>query len=232
MIRASMVIAATAFEWAQLVGAAFAVVVAGLVAFMPYARRPRLGIEEDKDGSNSRVESSDDLGGLPHVRLLVTNRKWRRAAHGTRVLVEGYTPTTAHAATLTTLGHPSLEWPSAPDADAGAVTVFGGGVRPITLGYLVLMRRDPNDGKLHSVRESDQRRRADAAWFLRLTIGLAITDQRDHLPPVEDGYRVRLIVGADDGAARAFDVHINWDGDYSRSPAQVLRSALDRLSVP
>jgi len=144
------------FEWVQVIAASTGVVVAGLVAVMPYARRPRLSIEEDRDRSNSRVESSQ-LGGLPHVRLLVTNARRRRAAQGARVLVEGYTPIAAHAATLTTLGHPSLEWPSSSDAAAGAVTVFGGGARPITLGYFVRVHRDPT-GALVYVSDNRHRR--------------------------------------------------------------------------
>ncbi len=129
MIGDQLTTATTFYEWAQVAGATLAVIVAGLVAFMPYARRPRLSIEEDLGRSNSRVEASG-LGGLPHVRLLVSNAKGRRAAKGVRVLLEGYTPIAAHASTLTTLGHPSLEWPSASDADTGAVTVFGGGAHP------------------------------------------------------------------------------------------------------
>jgi hypothetical protein len=219
------------FEWAQLLAAATGVVIAGLVAFMPYARRPKLSIEEDKDRSNSRVESSA-LGGLPHVRLLVTNAKRRRAAQNVRVLVEGYTPIAAHAATLTTLGHPSLEWPSASDAAAGAVTVFGGGARPITLGYFVRVHRDPA-GVLQYVSDTrhGQGRPTADAWYLKLTIGLDINDNRDKLPPVADGYRIRLQVGADDGAARTFDVHIDWDGGPDQTPDQVLASALGQLAV-
>jgi hypothetical protein len=75
MIRATtMITAATFLEWAQVIGALLAVGVAGLVAFMPYARRPKLTIEEERDRANSRVESSK-LGGLPHVRLLVSNAR-------------------------------------------------------------------------------------------------------------------------------------------------------------
>lgn len=138
---------------AQVVTAAVGLIVAGLVAFMPYARRPKLGIEEDADRSNWRVEASP-LGGLPHLRLLVSNAKRRRAAQGARILVEGYTIQGSHAAAPTTLGHPSLEWPSTREdaAGTGGVTVFAGAKRPITLGYLVRVRRDA-DGELHYVRD-------------------------------------------------------------------------------
>jgi hypothetical protein len=33
------------------------------------------------------------------------------------------------------------------------------------------------------------------------------------LPPRPGGYIIQLLVGADDGAARTFDVHVNWARD-------------------
>ena len=106
------------------------------------------------------------------------------------------------------------------------MTVFGGGARPITLGWFVRAWRD-QDG-LHYVHELDEK--ADA-WYLRLTIGLDINDDRDKLPPVANGYSIKLLVGADDGAARRFKVWINWNGDPAQTPYQVLASALERLMV-
>lgn len=224
-----MSVAATTFEWAQIVAAGTGLLVAALVAFMPYARRPKLSIEEDRDRSNSRVESSG-LGGLPHVRLLVSNSKRRRAAQNARVLVEGYTVVGSHQPALDTLGHPSLQWRSASDEIVTTATVFGGGASPITLGYFVRVRRDA-EGELHYVRERDYRSGEADAWYLKLTIGLDINDNRDKLQPFEDGYLIRLLVGADDGAARTFDVQIDWDGDPDQSPHEVLRSALEHLAV-
>jgi hypothetical protein len=224
-----VLLAATTFEWAQLLTAATAVVIAALVAVMPYARRPKLSIEEDHDRSNSRVEQSQ-LGGLPHVRLLVTNGKRRRAAQNARVLIEGYTVLGSHQPALDTLGHPSLQWPSASAEVVTTATEFGGGARPITLGYFMRVRRDANDD-LHYVRESDYRPGEADAWYLKLAIGIDINDNRDKLPPYDDGYVVRLLVGADDGAARSFTVHLDWDGDPDLRPDEVLRSALGRLAV-
>jgi hypothetical protein len=221
-----MMIAATLFEWAQVIGALLAVGVAALVAFMPYARRPKLRIEEERDRANSRVESSRGLGGLPHVRLLVSNASRRRAAQGARVLVEGYAEVADHEAKFVTFGHTSLEWPTASDIEGGAVTVFAGGARPITLGYFMRAWRD-QDGLRH-VDEHDEK--ADA-WYLKMTIGFDINDDRDKLPPVENGYSIKLLVGADDGAARRFKVYINWNGDPGQTPYQVLASALDHLAV-
>ena len=171
------------------------------------------------------------LGGLPHVRLLVTNAKRRRAAQGTRVLVEGYTVVGSHLPALTPVGHASLAWASSDEAtETAAMTVFAGGSRAITLGYLTRVRRD-TEGALHFVSERDYRSGEADAWYLRLTLafGLSIGDDRDKLPPEDDGYVIRLLVGADDGPARTFNVHIDWNGDPELEPEQVLRSALDRL---
>jgi hypothetical protein len=60
---------------------------------------------------------------------------------------------------------------------------------------------------------------------------LDINDDRDKLPPIENGYTIRLIVGADDGAGRAFEVDISWDGDPKLTANEVLASALGRLAV-
>jgi hypothetical protein len=48
---------------------------------------------------------------------------------------------------------------------------------------------------------------------------------------VDGGYVIRLLVGADDGAARTFEVDIDWNGDPALSPQEVLASALDHLAV-
>jgi hypothetical protein len=216
---------------AQIGTAAIGLLVAGLVAFMPYARRPRLIIEEDEDRNNSRVEASR-WGGLPHVRLLVSNARGRRAAKGTRVLLQEYTVQGSHQAAPTTVGHPSLEWPSTREDEArtGAVTVFAGAQRPITLGYFFRAWEDDED-VLHYVSEHEYRPGEAQAWYLKLTIGLDINDNRDKLPPEDDGYAINRLVGAEDGAARSFRVSINWDGNPDLSPEEVLASALEHLAV-
>jgi hypothetical protein len=40
-----------------------------------------------------------------------------------------------------------------------------------------------------------------------------------------------LLAGADDGAARAFEIDIDWNGDAAQSPDEVLDSVLDHLHV-
>jgi hypothetical protein len=247
---------ASLVDWLQLaVTAIGAIVVTALVAAMPFLRRPKLTIEEDAEHVHSHLERSQ-AGELPHVRLLVANSKWRRAASGTRVLVEGYTEQGA-GGIATALGHPSLGWPSGGPGEEAALTVFPDARRPITLGYFIRAPRDAK-GKLRRPREintdtgqevrylphfatdDDYARVAgpraapmNGAWFLRLALAfeLDIFDDRDKLAPVKSGYAIRLLVGADDGAARPFEVHINWESDANLSAKEVLRSALDHLHV-
>jgi hypothetical protein len=70
----------------------------------------------------------------------------------------------------------------------------------------------------------------DARWHLHLDLADAywITDERDWLPP--GSWTIRLIVGADDGDAHAYEVDLAWAGDEPDSEA-VLSAALDRLKV-
>lgn len=246
--------AAQGTTWEAIVDAAtvttgvLGVVVAALVAFMPYARRPRLSLIEDADKVHSHVESTP-LGPMPYLRVLACNARRRRAALGTRVLIEGYRPLEMTAQPLTTLGHPSLGWPSAPEADeTAAVMIFPGGFRPVGLGRLIRVRLDetgklmrPNvqlpDGRVvpgpphyGNVAAGDP---VCDGWYLWLDIAFAqdISDDRDKLPPRDGGYLIRLTVGAEDGAARTRDVHINWNSDPAQSADDVLASALEHLAV-
>lgn len=230
---------------ATVLAAVFAVAIAALVAVMPYARRPKLSLVEDTDKTHSHVETTPE-GRIPYLRILASNENHRRAAQNTRVLVEGYRRNAA-GGPFTTLGHPSLAWPSAPEADAtAALTVFAGGPRPIGFGRLIRVRIDDN-GKLmrpsggigaivrgwpHFKDDSEGDPPA-VGWYLWLDLAFAqsLHDDRDKLPPVESGYIIRLLIGADDGAARKFDVHINWDGDPKLNADEVLASALDHLAV-
>ncbi|HSS74341.1 MAG TPA: hypothetical protein VLK53_12325 [Gaiellaceae bacterium] len=222
-------------------------VVAGLVAFMPYLRRPRLSLAEDADKTHSRVEETP-VGSMPYLRILAGNGKRRRAAQGTRVMVEGYRPLSEDGEGMTTLGHPSLAWPSAPEADeTAAITVFAGGYRPLGLGRLVRVRLADNgemmrpgvglpDGRVvpgppHY--ETDSGELFAVGWYLWLDLafGQDLSDDRDKLPPREGGYLIRLLIGADDGAARTYDVHVGWDGNPDLSADEVLASALDHIAV-
>lgn len=57
---------------------------------------------------------------------------------------------------------------------------------------------------------------------------LSILDDRDKLPPGE--WVIRLLVGANDGDARRYDVHVAWSGD-AIDGAVVLAEGLERLHV-
>jgi hypothetical protein len=69
----------SAYEVAQLVAAAGGGGVAGLVAAMPFARRPRVSLAEDRERIQSRIEETP-RGAAPYVRLIAKNAKWRRTA--------------------------------------------------------------------------------------------------------------------------------------------------------
>lgn len=248
-MRASVEMEADGASWLDVATAVTAVggiLIAALVAAMPFARRPRLSITEDPERVHSRVEDTT-AGHLPHVRLLVANEKRRRAAQGTRVLVEWYQ---ARNGERVSLSHPSLGWPSAPESEraTASVVVFAGGHRPVSLGRLIRVQVDDDGGVFRAdvytqslsaamgarrfphfdkLEPDDER---DARWFLYLA-ELDVNDDRDKLRPVENGYVIRLLVGADDGAARSFEVDIAWDGDPQLSAEEVLASALDHLAV-
>jgi hypothetical protein len=235
---------ATWVDVAQAVSAVAGILIAALVAVMPFVRRPRLWIGEDSGRVHSRVEDTP-IGSLPHVRLLVSNARWRRAAQGTRVLIEWYQPRNGERVSLS---HPSLGWPSAPEAEAtAAAVVFAGGHRPISLGRLIRVATD-DEGRIWrpesystTFRQSSTLTRQfphiehgsgliATGWFLYLG-ELDINDDRDKLEPVEGGYTIRLLVGADDGAARSFEVDISWEADPKQTSEEVLASALEHLAV-
>jgi hypothetical protein len=238
--------ATTSVDVAQVVAAVAGIVIAALVAVMPFARRPRLSVSEDPERVHSRVEATS-VGQLPHVRLLVANQKRRRAAQGTRVLVEWYQ---ARNGERVSLSHPSLGWPSAPESEESAsVVVFAGGHRAVSLARLIrvlveddggIRRPDtytqtigatgPGPRRFPHLDDVPPRYEETACWYLYLA-ELDVNDDRDKLPPVENGYTIRLLVGADDGAARAFEVDLSWVGDPRLSAEEVLASALDHLAV-
>jgi hypothetical protein len=192
------------------------------------------------------LQGKAPVGSLPHIRLLVANASRRRAARETRVFLEWYEA--RNGARRCSLAHPALGWPSAPEAGAsGSVVVFAGGRRPVSLGKFIRVGADPQDGTLwrpetyslevgplHGPRSFPHIEPTSGfvatAWYLYLA-ELDVHDDRDKLPPVDGGYAIRLLVGADDGAARSYEVDINWDGDPKQTAEEVLVSALERLAV-
>lgn len=95
------------------------------------ARTPLLTLLND-DGLHSLAESNQEAC----VRLVVANEPDRRAARGTRVVVDRYWPIDDPTA-IKTIGSPSLGWPSATDAVDGSVVIFAGSSRPVDFGILV-----------------------------------------------------------------------------------------------
>jgi hypothetical protein len=61
-----------------------------------------------------------------------------------------------------------------------------------------------------------------------LGIELNVADYREYIPPGK--WIVDLIVGADDGSARAYEVHVAWLGD-ELDPATALEYLLDHLEI-
>jgi hypothetical protein len=61
---------------------------------------------------------------------------------------------------------------------------------------------------------------SDQSTSARLNLGTA------YLRAHPNGYRIKLELGAEDGPARSYDVHVNWDGT-----AQDERAALASVEV-
>ena len=191
-------------DYLTAVAAAGAVIAAIAIPLTAYARRPRLSLSEDEEGIHTRLEGGGEK--IPWLRLVVHNKGWRRAAQGTRVLVQSYQELSP-GATRVAMGSPELGWPSTDILIGGGVVVFAGGDRPLDFGYLA---------------------RSGNKWQLVLCLAMhaknvKLSDRREYLPPVDSGYTVRLLVGADDGAARTYKVDVNWDGDAA-SPEAALDS--------
>jgi hypothetical protein len=168
------------------------------------ARRPALSLLED-GGVHSRAETPH----AAYVRLVVSNERGRRAARGTRVLVDRYWPA-ADPANITTIGSPSLGWPSATEASDASVVVFAGTARPVDLG--ILARHEP--GTASDPVDPYNPPEPHGPWHLKLALAgnLALSDEREYLPPGR--WVVRLVIGADEADGDAYDVGIHWEGDF------------------
>jgi hypothetical protein len=232
----------TLLDWTPLGISAIALLVAIAAAVVPYWRRPNLSLHEDTEQTHSRVEGD----GFAYLRLLVRNAKRKRSAKHARVVLDGYRSGEANAP-LARLGSPFLGWPSAfgQDSDSYVSVVFSDATRPIGLGRFVRVRVNPDESLEREARYRqdfaptppgpirhfpDAEGAPDARWHLHLELAdnAAISDERDWLPP--GLWTVRLIVGADDGDAHAYEVDVAWAGDEP-SAEGVLKSALNSLKV-
>jgi hypothetical protein len=193
-------------DWAPLTISIVALLVSFGAAALPFWRRPSLSLSNDRERTHSRVEGDE----IPYLRLLVHNAKRKRSAMHARVVLDGYRHTDSDA-TLTRVGSPFLSWPSTfgQDSDSYVSVIFSDASRPVGLGRFVQI---------------------GTTWhfFLELAGNLELTDNRDWLPP--GAWTVRLIVGADDGDAHAYEVDLAWAGN-ERDPRAVLNAALDSLQV-
>lgn len=219
-------------DWALVATAVAAVLIAVAVPLSAYWRRPNLRLTERGARRHSHVEAD----GHGYLRLVVENARRNRAAKGTRVIVEGYRRQGEAEQELISLAHPSLGWPSAvearADATVAAVTVHSGSGRPIEFGRFMRVVRGADDrlarGALGEIRQWPSGN-PNATWHLLLGLHeLSILDDRDKLPPGQ--WIVRLLVGADDGDARRYDVHVAWI-ESRPSARSVLDEALERLSI-
>lgn len=204
-------------EWtdvAQVVAAAGAVMAALAIPLTAYARRPRLDLEEDRE----RVQTQIEGNGLPWIRMFVSNRPRRRAATGTRAIVTQYLE---HGTVRPIgLGSPELGWPSA-GATPDGITIFAGGSRPVSLGDLLPLEGKAPDLTLSAMLTPEEIIASGGEWHLHLGFneGFYILNQREYLPPRPNGYAVRVTVGATDGAARTYDVDVNWNGKAASAKA-------------
>ena len=148
--------------------------------------RPDLTLIADDQKVQTQAE-----GPAVYVRLFVKNASGRRTALGSSVIVEGHT----HGdGTPVTYGSAALGWSSA-GSDDNRVVVFGGSSRVIDLGFV---QREGVGGS--------------SRWRLLLyfpalaramgTVGRS-PDSRN---VVDTGTVVRVVVGADEGEAKTYDI--------------------------
>jgi hypothetical protein len=179
-------------------------------------RRPDLSLLPDADKLHSRVEVDGEL----IVRLLVTNVPGRRAAIGTRVLVDRCR---APDNTIITFGSPALGWSSAAAREHDeAVVIFAGSSRVVDLGTLI---REGSDDVFIFTGQSGARSELKP-WIMRIELPLVdppLPDGREH---VGTGTKIRLVVGSDESDAKLYDVGVYW-----QDTAQGTESLLNSLSV-
>jgi hypothetical protein len=209
-----------------LVLATIALVLSLATSVVPFIRRPRVSLAADNEG-HSRVEGND----VPHLRLPISNGRWLRSARRVRVVLDGY-KLLGTRDPLTRLASPFLAWPSifGQDSDSYVEVIFPGVERPVGLGQFFKIRRDP-EGRVW--REAPHLAPLDqeAKWCMHLDLagGFSITDDRDWLSP--GVWSIRLIVGAEDGEARTYEVEVSWGGDQKQSADDILASAMSELKV-
>jgi hypothetical protein len=137
------------------------------------------------------------------------------------------------------LAGPELGWPSTSVAEGGGAVVFGGTSKPIDFGSLGIGPIKPGEGTspfefMYGDDKVALIQQGTHQWWFQLklamnarrvfTVGL-----REFLPPQSGGYTARLIVGADEGEARTFDVSFSWAANAANAE-QALGSLLISVS--
>lgn len=156
-------------------------------------RRPNLSLHEER--SESRVERDSEGGGIPSVRLIARNGRLHRASRGTRVLVEGYERIGESG--FTSLAAVPLGWTSGVDESTAAV-IFPDGERSVDLGIMQVQYDENGRGQ---------------RWAFSIAPLVRPYEGRSVLAPRPQGYVIRVVIGSDDGRARRYGIHLNWDGD-------------------
>ncbi len=163
-------------------------------------RRADLTLLADEDKLHSRVE----VDGEVIVRLLVANAPGRRAAIGTRVLLDRCL---APDGDVVTFGSPALGWTSAAARDNDeAVVIFAGSSRVLDLGTLV---REGNDGPFVSWGSQTSESGPPRRWVMRIELPLVgrLPDGREY---IGSGSTIRVVVGSDESDAKLYDVSVAW----------------------
>lgn len=194
--------------WATSLAAIGAFLTAAAIPLTAFYRRPSLTLHEDDQRVHSLVEGD----GLPYLRLVVKNRRGRRAARAARVFVVHYREQ-GPADSVTTMGSPDLGWTSLFNAHG---VVLPGGERPIDFGVLFPAYRNNYGQVVSNYPDEDPAMIVSKGreWQFKLSLanGLALANQREYLAPKPNGYVVRLDLGAEEGPARSYDVYVNWNG--------------------
>lgn len=181
--------------WFGALGTPVSIGVAVLLAGGTYWRRPKLSLHALRE--HWRVERNAANEPVPFIRLLAKNGRLHRASQGTRVLVEWYQPI---GGSRVHLGSPPLGWTSAADETDVSVIIFPGGERAVDLG-LFQLAIDPRDAEGNSHTE----------WALLIAPYLQIFEGRNRLRANPSGYIIRIVIGSNDGRARRYDAHVNWN---------------------
>jgi hypothetical protein len=230
-VRAKPELSVTTGDWINLAVAIGTIALAAFAFWQIVAdrrSRPMLTLEVDSEGVQTRLEQN-----RPWIRLLVRNARGRRAARGTRVLVASYRETSS-GATPVSLAGPELAWPSTSLREGDGAVVFGGTARPLDFGSLGAgPTAGPGESLLNLMAAPDKLPDGFQWWyrFILEMHGRSLFIGREFLPPVPGGYTARLIVGADEGDARVFDVQFSWMG-HAPTPANALASFAVSVARP